>query len=413
MEITSHSGDDHNSKEANETIRVTSSVGDLNKNNECSPLTTDNETETTKRTTVQQRWPYSYSSTKVGLILGISLLGAIILFSSGDGKWMKQLNINNYQGDNTGHNSTDSVGNDFLLDVDTSNTADEVSSKTYARDDDENDQSHVIVDDDDYLYDTNAKVISEENVKVSMYDGVMYKVLGKRMFHDKTHFTQGLTYSNSSNILFESNGLYGRSSICKLNPKFGTIIKCNVMEKKYFAEGMQVYGEPGNEKLIQLTWKQRNGFIYDARSLERIDTFTFSTTNNEGWGICYDKDNHEFIVSDGSAYLHFWDADSLEEKRRLLVTRQSGMNAEDINELEFVKGRVLANVWYSDVLLVINPITGECEKEYDMSSLWSQMDRNAKGADVLNGISVSKEEGVLYITGKKWDRMFLVKLDHF
>lgn len=185
------------------------------------------------------------------------------------------------------------------------------------------------------------------------------------------------------------------------------------MEKKYFAEGMQVYGEPGNEKLIQLTWKQRNGFIYDARSLERIDTFTFSTTNNEGWGICYDKDNHEFIVSDGSAYLHFWDADSLEEKRRLLVTRQSGMNAEDINELEFVKGRVLANVWYSDVLLVINPITGECEKEYDMSSLWSQMDRNAKGADVLNGISVSKEEGVLYITGKKWDRMFLVKLDHF
>lgn len=360
-----------------------------------------------------QRWPYSYSSTKVGLILGICLLGAIILFSSGDGKWMKQLNINNYQGDNTGHNSTDSVGNDYLLDVDTSNTADEVSSKTYARDDDENDQSHIIVDDDDYLYDTNAKVISEENVKVSMYDGVMYKVLGKRMFHDKTHFTQGLTYSNSSNILFESNGLYGRSSICKLNPKFGTIIKCNVMEKKYFAEGMQVYGEPGNEKLIQLTWKQRNGFIYDARSLERIDTFTFSTTNNEGWGICYDKDNHEFIVSDGSAYLHFWDADSLEEKRRLLVTRQSGMNAEDINELEFVKGRVLANVWYSDVLLVINPITGECEKEYDMSSLWSQMDRNAKGADVLNGISVSKEEGVLYITGKKWDRMFLVKLDHF
>lgn len=402
MEIVS--GDDHSLKEA------TSSVGDL-ENDEYSPLATDTdgEREPTRRTTVQQRLSYPYSSTIVGLILGISLL-AIILFSSGDGKWMKQLNISNYQEDTAGHNNTDSAGNDYLLDVGTSNAADEISSKPITRDDDE---SHIVVDDDDYLYDSSTKVNSEENVKVSMYDGVMYKVMGNQMFHDKTHFTQGLTYSNSSNILFESNGLYGRSSLCKLNPKFGTIIKCNVMEKEYFAEGMQVYGEPGNEKLIQLTWKQRTGFIYDAGSLERIQTFTFHTTNNEGWGICYDKENHEFIVSDGSAYLHFWDADSLEEKRRLLVTRQSGMNAEDMNELEFVKGRVLANVWYSDVLLVINPITGECEKEYDMSSLWSQMDRNAKGADVLNGISVSKEEGVLYITGKKWDRMFLVKLDHF
>lgn len=136
------------------------------------------------------------------------------------------------------------------------------------------------------------------------------------------------------------------------------------MESKFFAEGMQVYGEAGNEKLIQLTWKERTGFIYDASSLEMIESFTFTTTLNEGWGISYDKHNHEFIVSDGSSTLHFWDADSLKEKRRLKVTRQNGMDADELNELEFVKGKVLANVWYEDTILVINPSTGECEKEY-------------------------------------------------
>lgn len=244
-------------------------------------------------------------------------------------------------------------------------------------------------------------------------NGTMFQTLGNDLMHDKHHFTQGLTYSRSSDMLFESNGLFGQSTVCKLNPNTGETLTCIPMEKRFFAEGMQVYGKPGNEKLIQITWKSRFGFIYNAETLEMIRNFTFSTVNNQGWGICYDEMNHEFIVSDGSHYLHFWDSDSLKEKRRVAVTRQNGGNALRLNELEFVNGRVLANVWYEDVILVIDPKTGDCQSEYDMSSLWLREDRKKNGADVLNGISISKQDGILYVTGKNWDRMFRVKLEGF
>lgn len=202
---------------------------------------------------------------------------------------------------------------------------------------------------------------------VNMTDGVMYQTIGDQMLHDKTHFTQGLTYSKHSDVIFESNGLYGRSTICKIDPYNGEAIMCVKMENKYFAEGMQVYGKAGDEKLIQITWKSQDGFIYNADTLEVIRSFRFVTERNEGWGICYDELNHEFIVSDGSSYLHFWDADSLEEKRRVRVTRQNGRLAKEINELEFVNGIVLANVWYQEVILLIDPKSGECLSEYGKS----------------------------------------------
>jgi glutamine cyclotransferase len=201
-------------------------------------------------------------------------------------------------------------------------------------------------------------------VTVKMTDGIMYQTIGDQMIHNKTHFTQGLTYSKHSDMLFESNGLYSKSNVCKIDPHTGKAIKCVNMENKYFAEGMQVYGNPGDEKLIQITWKSQDGFIYNAETLEVIRSFKFSTVRNEGWGICYDEKNHEFIVSDGSSYLHFWDADSLEEKRRVEVTRQNGSSASHINELEFANGIILANVWFEDVILVIDPMSGECLSEY-------------------------------------------------
>ena len=199
---------------------------------------------------------------------------------------------------------------------------------------------------------------------VQKTDGIMFQTIGNYSYHNGKHFTQGLTYSRSSDMLFESNGIYGKSSVCRLDPATGEALKCVNMKREYFAEGMQVYGKAGEEKLIQITWKEKIGFIYDATTLDVIGNFTFTTAKNEGWGICYDEDNHEFIVSDGSEYLHFWDADSLEEKRRVAVTRQGGREARNINELEFVNGKVLANVWYEDVILVIDPKSGECESEY-------------------------------------------------
>ena len=199
---------------------------------------------------------------------------------------------------------------------------------------------------------------------VTKLDGIMYTTIGETLYHNTTHFTQGLTYSKSSNVLFESNGLYRESNLCRLDPETGHELLCKNVDNKVFAEGMQVYGHGYDEKLIQLTWKSKRGFIYNATTLEKISQFKFHTKKDQGWGICLDEKKNEFIVSDGSDTLHFWDVDTLEEKRRLEVKRYGGNSAMNLNELEFVKGRVLANVWFEDVVLVINPETGECESEY-------------------------------------------------
>lgn len=212
---------------------------------------------------------------------------------------------------------------------------------------------------------------NSEKFSVSLDDGVMFKVVGGILDHDRTHFTQGLTYSKHSDILFQSNGLKGKSSVCRLNATTGSSISCVDMEKQYFGEGIQVYGKPGEEKLIQITWTSHEGFIYDSETLDVIRKFTFSTTKNEGWGICYDEANNIFIVSDGSHYLHFWDGDTLEQKQRVAVTRMNGGQANKINELEFVNGKVLANIWYEDVIIVIDPLTGTVESEYGECTLTS------------------------------------------
>lgn len=259
---------------------------------------------------------------------------------------------------------------------------------------------------------------------VQLSDGQMYELVDiqnthqnpqdLKLYHDKSRFTQGLTYSKHSNTLFESFGLYGKSGLCQLDPITGNSTKCVTMDSKYFAEGMQVYmDKDGKERLIQITWKEKTGFIYDAKTLEQLESFEFQTAKNEGWGICLDEENHEFIVSDGSEYLHFWDVDSLKEKRRVKVERMDGVPAYKMNELEFVHGKVLANVWYEDVILVIDPVTGACESEYDLSMLWPRVERRMARADVLNGISVSKDDGILYITGKNWDRMYTMRLKGF
>ena len=244
-------------------------------------------------------------------------------------------------------------------------------------------------------------------------------------------YSQGLTYAK--NQLYESTGLYGESTVRILDPDTADVIKTIDMAPHLFGEGMPSL----DETLIQITPKTRKGFIYNAADLELLRSFTFATTRNEGWGITVDDCRHELIVTDGSDWLHFWDPKSLEQKRRVKVARQSGNPARSLNEIEFWRGRVLANVWHEDVLLVINPSNGVVEKEYgkiffiweavqttpdqlcphhgsifhtDFSTLWPKHERDGVGADVFNGISVSADDDVLYVTGKKWNRMYKIRL---
>lgn len=219
--------------------------------------------------------------------------------------------------------------------------------------------------------------------------------------------SQGLSYSDG--ILYESAGLYGQSKVRKLNVTTGkTILNVN-MDKKYFAEGLTYYGDG---LLIQITWKSKNGFIYNATDLSVVKKFEFSTKRNEGWGITYNEAEDEFIVSDGSDTLHFWDGVTLEEKRRVVVTHPDDPDKKvrNLNELEFYKGFVLSNVWQKDLIYRINYDTGAVEEVYDFGPLWPHAKRSIAN-DVLNGISVTENEDELFVTGKKWPTIYRIKLE--
>lgn len=227
----------------------------------------------------------------------------------------------------------------------------------------------------------------------------------------------------------------GKSDLRELDPSTGRVETKYPIQPKFFGEGLTAV----DNHLIQLTWKSKKGFTYDMDDLTKDPVeFEFSTTRNQGWGLTYDPVNDELIESDGSANLHFWDPKTMKQTRRVDVTRLDGTPASQINELEFWRGRVLANIWYKDIIIVINPLTGVVEKEYgrpyyfvscssaalcfavnnllisalfisDFQHLWPQKERTRHGADVLNGISISEDPNILYVTGKNWDRMFKLK----
>ena len=218
---------------------------------------------------------------------------------------------------------------------------------------------------------------------------------------------QGLTFANGR--LFESTGLNGESTIRELDPTTGQVLVSVSLDYEYFGEGL-VYA---NDQLIQITWKNAIAFVYNPNDLTAPpQVFHYKTTkHNEGWGITHDPVKNELIVSDGSANLIFWNVETLEIKtnRTLYIRRQNGVPATNMNELEFWRGRVLANVWFQDVILVIHPETGVVEKEYDFSTLWPKEDRPS-GTNVFNGISISDDPDILYVSGKQWNRMYKVKL---
>jgi glutamine cyclotransferase len=148
---------------------------------------------------------------------------------------------------------------------------------------------------------------------------------------------QGLTFANG--ILYESTGLYGHSKVRILDPSTGETQKSINLDPKFFAEGMTYW----KGKLIQITWKSQQGFVYNATTLEQIEYFQFNTTENEGWGITYDWCKDEFIVTDGSPFLHFWNPKNLKEKRKIQVKRMNGSPAKELNEIEYWRGRLLVS----------------------------------------------------------------------
>ena len=222
-------------------------------------------------------------------------------------------------------------------------------------------------------------------------------------------FRQGLSYGHNGTVLYETTGLYGKSKVRRIDPGTFGVNKSIDVDGHYFGEGSTYYtDEDGNGRLIEITWKEQTGFIYDCDTFEKLKEFKYTTDHghgDQGWGITYDEANKEFIVSDGTQYLFIWDRDTLEEKRKVAVTRFDGSEQKNLNELEFIDGLCCCNIWYDDHIICVDPVTGKSVREYDMSSLWPTNERG--GADVLNGIALGKDHVLL--TGKLWDRMYKIQ----
>lgn len=224
-----------------------------------------------------------------------------------------------------------------------------------------------------------------------------YRVVN-RFPHDPAAFTQGLVYHDG--FLFESTGLYGRSSVRKVSIESGNVVNKRNLARRYFGEGLALRGNT----LVQLTWRERKAFAYN------LDDFTETTRfalKGEGWGLTFDGSH--FIQSDGSSTLRFLDPGTFRERYRLTV-RDDNRPVAMLNELEMVRGEIFANILGSDRIARIDPATGNVIGWLDLRPLREKTVSWHRAAD-LNGIAYDPDSNRLFITGKRWPWLFELALE--
>lgn len=223
-----------------------------------------------------------------------------------------------------------------------------------------------------------------------------YKVV-KEYPHDKTAFTQGLFFRDGQ--LYESTGRYQQSSVRRIELDSGAVMDKAMMPDDVFGEGMIDWGD----KLYSLTWKKQQGYIWDAKTLQQVGTFDYQ---GEGWGLT--KNDSHIIMSDGSATLRFLNPETMKTDHLLPVTI-GGKPLRNLNELEWVKGQIWANVWGTNYIVQIDPSNGTVTAVVDMTGILNPPGRMGGNPDVLNGIAVN-DEGRLFITGKLWPTLFEIEI---
>ena len=215
--------------------------------------------------------------------------------------------------------------------------------------------------------------------------------------HDRGAFTEGLVLDGG--VLYEGTGLNGQSSLRRVDLESGQVLQSVALDPKYFGEGITVW----DEQIVQLTWKSRVGFVYDKVSFKLLKSFRYPS---EGWGLTHD--DKSLIMSDGTPAIHFLDPVTFQETKRITVTDQ-GQPVLNLNELEYVGGEILANVWQTDRIVRISPENGQVIGWIDLSGLLSQADRQ-QPVDVLNGIAYDAGYDRLFVTGKLWPKLFEIRL---
>ena len=214
--------------------------------------------------------------------------------------------------------------------------------------------------------------------------------------HDREAFTQGLEYRNG--FLYEGTGLHGRSSLRKVKLETGIVLQKLSLPPQFFGEGISVVGD----RIVQLTWQSETGFVWGLQDFKLQRQFTY---RGEGWGLA--TDGRHLYFSDGTDEIRVLDSQTLAETRRIRV-RENGRPLKDLNELEWVEGEILANVWQTDRIVKINPLTGRVTGSIDLTGILPWPER--AGTDVLNGIAYDAAGKRLFVTGKLWPKLFHIRL---
>jgi len=226
-----------------------------------------------------------------------------------------------------------------------------------------------------------------------------YKIVGEYP-HSTSFFTEGLILCNG--FLYEGTGQNGTSSIYKTDYKTGKILQQHKLDDFYFGEGITVL----NNKVYQLTYKEKTGFVYNLPDLSPVDSFKISSA--EGWGLT--NDGKSLIMSDGTNRLTWINPENYSVTKTLYVASNKE-HINYVNELEYIDGHIFANVWMKNIIIEIDPKTGKVISETDLNGLTKKLNTNLSNIDVMNGIAYNNNKNTLLVTGKMWPKLFEIKLE--
>ncbi|MFY0714235.1 glutaminyl-peptide cyclotransferase [Seonamhaeicola sp. NFXS20] len=241
------------------------------------------------------------------------------------------------------------------------------------------------------------------NTPITLLNNVAPKIFKYKIIneypHDITSYTQGLEFHNG--YLYESTGQYKESKLRKIDYKTGKVLKEIALADDYFGEGLTIL----NNKVYQLTWRKGTGFVYNVDTLEKLSSFKYGNSK-EGWGLC----NHNNIIykSDGTEKIWTLNPETLAEEDYIQVFTNKGKIIE-INEMEWVDGKIFANRYQKDGVAIINPKNGGVIGVIDFSPLKKMVTQHEK-LDVLNGIAYNPDTKTIFVTGKRWDKLFEVEI---
>ena len=243
----------------------------------------------------------------------------------------------------------------------------------------------------------------KKKVNFTLLNNVAPKIYNYEIINEfsrsKNSYTQGLEFYNDT--LYESLGRYGQSKLVKVEFNTGKKLKEIKLPSEYFAEGITIL----NDKIFQLTWKEKVGFVYDIENFNRINSFEYKNSM-EGWGIC--NDGNKLYKSDGTDKIWILNPENQKEESYIEIYTNKN-KVVGLNELEWIDGKIYANRYLFDGIAIINPKNGAIEGVINLSSLKSRVTQHEK-LDVINGIAYNKKRNSIFVTGKMWDKLFEIRI---